>query len=488
MGSPDTVPATERYQFMGDPRYCPYLDVKLNNGYNWYFFGVNNIGGYSKFDMATYGWGPCGETEDVPRFLQLIREGVLKSQAFWSSMSGFFCYYQGFGGTIGCGYDIGHGIFFYNKSPFFKTSVSGESIYAIDETGYGSLRYVASRTTSWYARKFLGELYPDNYYSSNWKDTGNIPLTDFWLANPSSLGIEDRTCALRLTDCGASSFSNGIGPAGTGPFNQLCVNYACPSPDFGELSDPFGKNTATRFNYLLYKKVESYRPFTLDRNDYFGNEWNYPPYSTTRTTLSIPKENGIPMIFYNSTTLASSGYYPSGLTQITNAAIGTGFLLISGLAFQADTGGVQICMNSLVSMLQSFISCGFLTGDAHVTQVPYVEITKPKSSDNFDTTTTQVTIEWRPNWEKFNSGYSETTSLEYSVLYSNDGKTWYSCDNNSAVEPGTRKNTISDTSYTWSVPAESFPAGNYRIRIECYRTNCKLHYSYAQTTIYLPPR
>src|SRR6202008_2121732 len=36
-----TVPFTERYQFMGDPRHIPYSDIKNSRRYNWYVPSVN---------------------------------------------------------------------------------------------------------------------------------------------------------------------------------------------------------------------------------------------------------------------------------------------------------------------------------------------------------------------------------------------------------------------------------------------------------------
>ncbi len=51
------VPFSERFQFQGDPRHCPYLDVKAGHGYNWYFdnlrdAGVNPIASWPGFDAG----------------------------------------------------------------------------------------------------------------------------------------------------------------------------------------------------------------------------------------------------------------------------------------------------------------------------------------------------------------------------------------------------------------------------------------------------
>src|SRR4029077_13713300 len=90
----DAVPFTERYQFQGDPRCCPYADLKAGgtsfaNGYNWYFDdfqngAVNAIGSWPGFDAARIknngsttddGWSGRCEI-DVPRYLRLLREGL----------------------------------------------------------------------------------------------------------------------------------------------------------------------------------------------------------------------------------------------------------------------------------------------------------------------------------------------------------------------------------------------------------------------------
>jgi hypothetical protein len=94
-----TAPVTEQYQFLGDPRHCPYQDVKAANGYNWYFTQVPAA--YSGFSQTAAGWGTYNCDIDVPRFYQIYRSGLLKTSAIWTAMNGCSYFYYGLGGEFG---------------------------------------------------------------------------------------------------------------------------------------------------------------------------------------------------------------------------------------------------------------------------------------------------------------------------------------------------------------------------------------------------
>jgi len=113
-----TPPYTEQFQFMGDPRHNPYIDVKLwgsapnqENRYNWFFAGVpaGDYQGYTKttsVDPSNQpGW--CGGYSasklniDVPRFFQIYRRGLLFTNGVLTPISGWSFYYLGIGGEIG---------------------------------------------------------------------------------------------------------------------------------------------------------------------------------------------------------------------------------------------------------------------------------------------------------------------------------------------------------------------------------------------------
>src|SRR5208282_1116884 len=94
-----TPPVTEKYQYMGDPRFEPYADSKSKNSYNWEFVDLSTDTNSPRFGYLGYentqpggsygggcGWGgttggtwnnPCQNpgtvSYDAPRFYQLYR-------------------------------------------------------------------------------------------------------------------------------------------------------------------------------------------------------------------------------------------------------------------------------------------------------------------------------------------------------------------------------------------------------------------------------
>ena len=102
--------------------------------------------------------------------------------------------------------------------------------------------------------------------------------------------------------------------------------------------------------------------------------------------------------------------------------------------------------------------------------------------------------EWR-RWDgrKYTSSYSdtfsETASLEYTIIYSDDnGKTWKHCQDDSLATPGRRPTDStylqSASSYSWSTPSSGFPKGTYLVRVEAY-SGRDPHYAYHQRRIFI---
>ena len=75
-------------------------------------------------------------------------------------------------------------------------------------------------------------------------------------------------------------------------------------------------------------------------------------------------------------------------------------------------------------------------------------------------------------------------------MYSRDnGKNWlYMLDDTPStpgVKPIAAKYLTTATSYTWNTPANTFPKGNYVVRVEAYRDSIPLHYSFHQYRVFL---
>ncbi len=148
--NPPNLPMSERFQFIGDPRHCPYADLKrphvtgtftngtvsnehrLGMGYNRYFddfetsttgdasgnwpgwkytvgsttYGVKNDGTNTNDGWTTnangFGSTPPGQLEiDVPRAYEVVRTALTASRAIYTTMTGYSYYYIGIGGEIG---------------------------------------------------------------------------------------------------------------------------------------------------------------------------------------------------------------------------------------------------------------------------------------------------------------------------------------------------------------------------------------------------
>ena len=232
--NPAHLPMTERYQFIGDPRHCPYADLKkphadlgpgwaaanvntnVGMGYNRYFddfennangnqaglwpgwkytvagtnYGVKNDGTANNDGFA---WGTTnGQIElDVERAFQTLRNALTASQAVYTTMTGWSYYYIGIGGEIG--YDAANQ--FPNSIPLSTkpfTGVTGttteQSIINDMTMAQGSgvkyVRAVGAGNNYWWSMNWLGELYPDTAYTGTYAATpanvtagtaGNLP-------------------------------------------------------------------------------------------------------------------------------------------------------------------------------------------------------------------------------------------------------------------------------------------------------------------------
>jgi len=110
------------------------------NGYNWYFDDLQNASANAiaawpgldaariKNDGTTTNDGWLGRMEiDLPRMFRLVRDGLQRSEALFTTLTGFSYYYIGLGNEIG--YDAANG--YANSIPVsgqpFGQSGSGTS-------------------------------------------------------------------------------------------------------------------------------------------------------------------------------------------------------------------------------------------------------------------------------------------------------------------------------------------------------------------------
>lgn len=494
-------PVTEQYQFLGDARHCPYLDVKQSHGYNW-FFRKPDSSKYLNFSKATDGYGGgdyyyqwitdyiCDV--DIPRHFQMYRQGLLNVQGILSNINGYSFYYVGVGGDFG--YDKSPLInsINFNATPWSKTSCTTTQNVneIISWAPYGIGKQIVAKTdNSWYAKFWLGELYMDDDYVI-WQNYGNVPTGTGHYYRTKYTDFSDfiKKRHTMLLGSGCSSFFNGKSSGNTGPFKHTDLG----SSETGNLTANVGLPMSSDFNYPLLSTVYSGRPFILDYNDFFPIEWNDSIYDSLRTILSIPAISGVKRVYYNTKSIGS-GFTTSAVVKIQKDTK-TAYSVVTGFNPQGDFGSAQIAKYTIMAMLKTFLDCGLYSGQDHIVQVPRVSFVKPTITDSYDNVS-NIAIEWQYKWkrwdnEKYSSEYADTFSesepLEFSLMYSSDqGRSWQYCSDNTPATAAQRKSgyTTTSTTFTWNVSL--FPRGSYILRIECYRKNILLHYSYDQIQIYL---
>ena len=193
------VPYTDQLQLVGDPRHNPYLDVRLNGMYNPYFSdftpgkevykGVTNlIDGANPFAALPAGtqaasfpgtadaWG--GVKLDAPAYFRLWREALLRHDMLFVNASGAPMSLLGLGGEFALDQVVGTGdAVRVSRKPYAGGSgaTSGEA----DELSGDRQAWVArDGGDGWYAKPWLGELYPPDQAEA-WLQTGNLPAGTF---------------------------------------------------------------------------------------------------------------------------------------------------------------------------------------------------------------------------------------------------------------------------------------------------------------------
>jgi hypothetical protein len=529
----DFVPFTERYQYQGDPRHCPYGDLKAGgssfpNGYNWYFDDFQNgssnaFAAWPGFDAArmkndgnTTNDGWLGRTEiDLPRFFRLVRDGLQRSEALFTTLTGWSYYYVGLGNEIG--YDSANG---YPNSipvsgqPYGSAGSGYEQSITNAAATYGSgVKYVRSNAggTYWWEMNWLGELCPDGAYATSWAATATEDSTTTAGTRRGNLPSGSTTSTYQQVTRDQIGVSL---PTGTTLFNAQRRNASegCTSLfNVGSSSSTFhhqgqdgtsgaiaggGTEVATDFHFPLPSSARISRPFRLASNadggvgDEFSYTTDYPRATATQRNT-----------YYGH----STGALGSALVELSTPGLPhSGFVVVSGIDRTTESGSSFIARFAMLTLIHGFLSAGDPALPAPIGLPPRLVITSPTAITEILNPST-ISVTWHTEWRRwdgikytstFPAGYAPSEAgLQYVLMYStNNGATWRHMQDDSVATPGVlpaaglRVNdtvTPGDESYSWSTPAGSFPIGTYLIRIEAYRTGAQLHYSYHQERIYL---
>jgi hypothetical protein len=548
------VPFTERYDTMGDPRYVPYLDMMghtstspaydFANNYNWFFKDLRDTshadyqGAYRNFvPEAIFNRYNNQPNKDVPKMFQLWREGIIASRSIYTSMTGYTSYYIGVGGEIGgdAANQLNGGV------PISGRPWGGGGSSDRDEiTGSASL--IRSTTSSWRSLPFLGELFPDYAYNSDWSSAntifGNLRnqtsggdwRRDAW-QNCSNSDMTFLQIRHRTADHGCATFLNGNG--GSNTFNHF-------SEDRNATLMYDASIMAQDYHFAMPATFPVNRPFGLNRGGNQPNEWNRSPYNNNRAMLEIYSASSQP--------LDQIGFYrrAGGNHERSSAALRAylgskqqaGWFIINGLAPSTETGFNFVARFALLSCLRVFHDAGAPTATAfgspnfknmigtetfRIEPVPFVQITKPSLAE--DTRNRDIiNLEWKQRYTRWDTRrYTEnyprldvddplvpssahdsdnpgdparewqsSEPLVFQIIYSpNGGVNWYSALSNISMRPGIFVDTEGLTNtgfvhtYNWDV--SSLDPGNKLLRVEAYRQNIPQHYSYNEMSLLTNP-
>ncbi|MBK8974978.1 MAG: hypothetical protein IPM29_03560 [Planctomycetes bacterium] len=510
----DVVPWTERCQFIGDPRHNPYRDLlhgdpDFGDGYNWFHESLNRLGEDARADFPglTNCWDRwnVGPNFDVPRFMELFRNAIVRSGAIYTTLSGYSYYYVGCGNEIG--YDSSNG--YPNSIPVNRKPWGG----ADTQTGYvnnitGERCLVRDGDVDyWWGMPWLGELCPDDAYLTSWiasdlsgRLRGNLPAgtarDQFFRQSMRTVhdgqprfrgfGSEMLSAHHRTAEKGCVSFFNN--GTSSNHFNHHFSNGN------GSLVGP-GIELATNYGFPIPSTAYINRPFSLNTSGNVPPEFALDPYASRRFSAALLRQ------FYNH----PSGYTGSGLVQLVDpTGTDAAWLVVNGLGQTTETGSDFLGKYCLLSMYQSFFELGDGSLRYRIEQPPRVEIVSPTEITELRNPTSidiQIQLEWL-RWDRL--PYTTSTpanfaedeeKIDYVVLYSPDnGVSWRNLRDDSIAFVGEkpadpqllfRDSGVGAEVVRWSVPAARFPEGGYLLRVEAYREDMALHYSVHQVRVFI---
>lgn len=518
--SPDAVPITERAQFLGDPRHCPYKDnlkggVATNlspdypNGYNWFFDALNNSSENSRADYPGLNTSNLlnrwrgSMNLDIPRLFEVIRKGLVTSKCLYTSLTGWSYYYVGIGNDIG--YDSANG--YPNSIPVHGAPFGSTSSSFYLDTITGSKRLVrAGGAGYWWGITWLGELSPDSVYSSQWmaadgagNPRGNLdPGTTaghFYQATANSVysgssrtayGTSMLDSLQRTASEGCTSFFNVGSSASTFHHRSSTGNGTLVTA---------GLQIGANYNFTMPVSAPISRPFAVATNTdgTVGDEYSLPPYSTARYSASLFKT------YYNHPTGATG----SGLVKLSDpTGTSSAYVVVNGIDRTVESGSSFIAKFAVLSLVHSFFESGVTTNTNRIKQPPRVEITSPTDISELNNPAS-INVQYDVHWTRWDGlpytssgSYSESEAeLEYAVLYSRDGGiSWLYADDDSPAKLGERPadpgllhaDAVSGTeTFSWSTPMASFPEGSYLVLVECFRIGSPIHFSYHKAKFFI---
>lgn len=529
-------PVTEQYQFMGDPRFMPYSDVKQQHRYNW-FFNPNPIGpsrwdGYSGFteygppaanpNPNFAGWATGWNNEfinyDMPRYFALFRSALLKTGAVFSNIRNNSAF-----GDLGLGGEItGFPSMQMFRLAWDPTAGDNDLTYVNEISSDALVNQVYSRLiatqagSQWVSLPWLGELFPDNQFTQ-WSGVGSgggnlrTGSDNFFRARYTDSRITvlptyfSTDVAKGTGYRGIPSFINGSGAGGNKKYSYNDVFGTTGTLTASSPPTDRGAALQGAFNLALLPQVSVSYPFTFNDGrtspgsiDMRPPEWLSADYSVARTTISREE------VYYAVTDPPNPNYYSSYcLIRVSTGTPPRVFYMPMG-NYDAYSPGNVFAQgeHTLAQMVRGFMAGGNLDPPMDPTipkipQIPLVILTTPTPTSQYNNPTT-INVGWTINWKRwdlqpYTTNYASsydggiTPDINIKVSWTN-GASWVFADDISPATAGVYSfvHRVLVNPFTWNVSeAADWPQGTYLLRIEAFRPNEPLHYTYHQVEIFI---
>lgn len=500
-GGDTTVPASERFQLVGDPRHNPYRDVRDDRRYNRYFGDMDDAYVEEPGDTAwnyyadtAKGWGPnpssLGWADcDVPRYFELWRQALLNSNAMFGTITADAFKYVVLGGE-------------YNETPHSKRPMTGEVGLKATYNERNNPTLAAKPDGSWYAKPWLGELYPDDRWS-DWIN-GNLPSSAFRrleVQNIASFPAEAKfKRTRRLDDWGPVSFYNA---SQRFAYKNHTGNAT--------LTTDSGRAVTADLKALLRETLAVRRTFALDDPGVgLPSDWNSNESKATRTTL----EAGV--------VAGSAAYYKAGdgnpavapftMRRTEDGKVKSAYFLAFTPWNTWNSGNDPMSMQRvfMAALLQGYLDMASPTynggankGSQRIRLLPRIKVTQPE--DDAIASGSTLTIKWEPEWVRWDGeAYSrqftdygatgDKPTLAYFVKYSENGTNWVYANSSPVMSTWIGQHShYNDFTKSYATNATSidlniaaFKNKQYQIRIEAWRVDPGyegVHHAYSQFSI-----
>jgi hypothetical protein len=506
--SPNDVPVTERAQFLGDPRCCPYADLMATgtsfpHGYNWHFDDLVDGAIDSRTEWPCFAadrlFDGCGQSRaDAPRLLSLLRTAVAASGAVFVNATGETARYLGLGGAIArAAADAGTGSQGVQLAGAFTGASDPVTVNTIEcgspTSADGDQVLVASTSAgTWWHKPWLGELYPDALHAQ-WTSLGNLTIDDStglsWRARHQAVlvGLPRGTS---FTSPGSADLAGAGGPLllktaslASTMVHGVAAAGATAAPEAG------ANEIASATNTFTMATLPCRRPFDLEQA-FTGSLPCHAFTDTYPATTNTLLENQ-----WLQETWAGAG------TIANTSAAGTGFL--APIAFTpAATAMREVCGELLRLAVRSSQLAGLPALPGRVPEVPLLTLLEPVASQ-VETDPVSLQLRWQVQYLRFDGepytplhpgGFTETEhTLVYRLLTSSDqGVTWRSLLTGQAANlrefPDDLADRVSDVALGNEIlvvpmPSEQFPTGEHLFRVEAFDTSRRCHCAAHQAVV-----